>query len=144
MAIQAVFKTAHDQRMELVDATSAAPLTLNVGDLVTITSAGVVAIPLDSDSAPADAADIDLTSPGAGLSYAVIAQSDVSLAVLDGARSGPYKHVRVQDKTFQFDSTVVLGTTSKRISIFRVIDPFDVVLYDYTANAAGGRPEQLA
>lgn len=140
MAIQAVFKTAYHQHMELIEATSAADLVLNVGDLVTISSTNVIAKPAKSEGGAADAADVDLTSGN----YAVIAQSDTSLAVLDTARSGPYKHVRVQDKTWQFDSKVNLGTTKKRISIFRVTDPFDVVLYDYTADNSGGRPEQLA
>jgi hypothetical protein len=126
MAVQALFKTAYLQRMILVDALLAAPV--NVGDLVTYN-------PTTRAIAPA-------TDPTVA-NACIIAQSDTSLAVLDGARSGPYKHVRIQDKVWQFDRVVAAttGTITKKVSIFRVTNPLDVVVYDEATIT--GAPEQL-
>ena len=134
MAIQALFKTAYLQRMILVDAYLQNPV--NVGDLVTYNPTTKIIAPA-SDPTVANAC--------------IIAQSDVSMAVLDAARSGPYKHVRIQDKLWQFDRVVApvgdftvpatpTGPT-KRVSIFRVTNPMDIVTYDEASIT--GTPEML-
>lgn len=141
MAISALFKTAYLQHMVLIDAKSAEALTVNVGDLVTVKSDGTVAAISDP------ASEVDLSSPPAGNRYAIIAQTDISLASVDNGssvkRAGPYAHVPVEEKDLRFDSTLKLSTTAKKISVFWVTDPNDVVLKDYTAASGGGLPEQL-
>lgn len=132
MAITAKFKTAYLQHTNIAEVTAASKTVFHVGDLVEITKAGVIS----AKSGAASAAD--LTAPTAGSHYAIIAQSDISMAALDPTGSSPYKHVSVEDKNLQFDDTVTVDTTKKKISVFYIIDPNDVVLSDYTT------PEQLA
>lgn len=123
MAYKAKFKTAYLQRMEIIEATLAAKV--NVGDLVVYnpTSKALTA------SVGGD--------PTVANSY-IIAQSDTSFAAIAGGRSGPYKHVNVEDKNLQFDGSVDVSTTPKKVAVFRVTDPTDVIVESYTA------PEQLA
>lgn len=137
--ITALFKTAYLQHMVLIDAKSAAALTVNVGDLVTITPDGTVAAISGLASA------VDLSSPPTGKKYAIIAQTDISLASLDPSAkmAGPHAHVPVEGKDLRFNSTLKLSTTPKKISVFWVTDPNDVVLKDYTAASDGSLPEQL-
>lgn len=123
MAYTAKFKTAYLQRMEILEATLAA--AVNVGDLVTFTPAtGALAASVDGDASTAN-------------SY-VIAQSDISFAAMGGGRSGPYDHVKVEDKNLQYDAKVAASATKKKVAVFKVINPSDVVVKSYTTR------EQLA
>ena len=123
MAYTAKFKTAYLQRMESIEATLAA--AVNVGDLVTFNpSTGALAASTDGDASKAN-------------SY-IIAQSDISLAAIGGGRSGPYDPVTVEDKNLQYDAKVAASTTKKKVAVFKVINPSDVVVESYTTR------EQLA
>ena len=123
MAYTAKFKTAYLQRMEIIEATLAA--AVNVGDLVIFNpSTGALAASTDGDASKAN-------------SY-IIAQSDISLAAIGGGRSGPYDHVKVEDKNLQYDAKVAASTTKKKVAVFKVINPSDVVVESYTTR------EQLA
>ena len=120
MAFKASFKTAHHQHMILVDATLVA--AVNVGDLVLYnpTTKALTAATAAADVSEATAA--------------IIAQSDISLATLDGSGkiAGPYKHVKVEDKDLQFDGAVAASATAKKVSLFKVTDVTDVVVTEYT------------
>lgn len=124
--IRAAFKTAYLQKMVMKEVKGASAFNANVWDLVTVTPAGVIAAVSGLASA------VDLSSPPTGTSYAIVAQSDRSMAAIGGNHSGPYEHVPVEDKTVQFDGKVAITTTAKRVSLFMVTDPNDVVLTDYT------------
>ena len=140
MAVSAKFKTAYLQHTVVVDAKAAEDLTVNVFDLVTVKPDGTIAKPTESK-----AAEIDLTTPPEGTRYAIIGQSDVSMGSVQKnmTRAGAYDHVDVESKNLQYNSTVKLGTTPKRVSLFYVINPLDIVLEDYTLAAGDGRSEQL-
>lgn len=123
MAYTVKFKTAYLQRMEILEATLAA--AVNVGDLVTFTPAtGALAASADGDASAAN-------------SY-VIAQSDISFAAMGGGKSGPYDHVKVEDKNLQYDAKVAASATKKKVAVFKVINSSDVVVKSYTTR------EQLA
>lgn len=123
MAYTAKFKTAYLQRMEIIEATLAA--AVNVGDLVTFNpTTGALAASTDGDASKAN-------------SY-IIAQSDTSFAAIGSGRSGPYDHVKVEDKNLQYDAKVAASTTKKKVAVFKVINPSDVVVESYTTR------EQLA
>jgi len=117
MAYRAKFKTAYLQRMELIDATLVADV--NVGDLVVYDpSTKAITASVAGDATVAN-------------SY-IIAQSDVSLAAIGSGRSGPYDHVKVEDKNLQFDPKVKLSTTLKKVAVFKVVNPSDVEVEEYT------------
>lgn len=123
MAYNAKFKTAYLQKMEIIEATLANDLY--VDDLVVYNP---------STKALAASADGD---PTASNTY-IIAQSDISFAAIDGSKSGPYSHIPVEEKNLQFNGAVKASETLKKVAVFKVIDPTDVVVTSYT------NPEQLA
>lgn len=145
MAVSALFKTAYLQHTIIEDAVSTDALTVNVWDLVLVSKDAkgntlVAAV-------TGDAKSVDLNAPPAGQQYAIVGQSDVSMAAINPAgpvtHAGAYAHVPVEEKDLRFDSRVQLNTTPKRMSLFQIINPADIVLVDYTAGDNGGRSEQL-
>ena len=123
MAYKAKFKTAYLQHIQIIEATLAADL--KVDDLV-IYNPETKALTASTDG-KATAAN----------AY-IIAQSDISFAAIGGSRSGPYKHINVEDKNLQFDPAVKASSTLKKVAVFKVVDPTDVVVEQYTTS------EQLA
>jgi hypothetical protein len=125
---RALFKDAYLQREVIVDV-DVCPLCY-VGDLVTYD-------PATKTIAAATAA----TAANA----AIIAQSDITMHNIVGnatSRSNPGAHVDIESKTWQSDKSVAAkatGGVNKKVAIFRVTNPLDVVIYQGDATT-----EQLA
>jgi hypothetical protein len=114
--MKAKFKTAYLQRTQIVEATLAADLF--VDDLVTYNPTTRVM-----------AAATDPTAANA----AIIAHSDRSLGINVGTnRSTPYTKTPVEDKTLQYDGKVALSTTAKKVAIWSIKDPLDIITWTPT------------
>jgi len=117
---RAIFKTARFQSIEVVDATSAAAATFQVGDLVTYnpSTKAIAAVAAGTTTVPANAA--------------IIALSDIGLKEPGNkSRSGVYAHVDVESKNLQADKGVYFTAgQTKKVGLFFVTDAKDVVLSD--------------
>lgn len=100
---QANFKTAYLQKEISMDVTAASTLNLKVGDVVSITSAGVV-------SARSNATESTAKSSVALGDY-IVAQSDMTME---------YGHVPVENRDYQYHDDVVLGTAAKKAAFYRI------------------------
>lgn len=102
MAVKAHFKTAYGQREIVLDTKVAADL--HVGYLVTLSGSG------DTTSIAAATS----ATPTAG--QYIVAQSDMTMGKRDYSK---YE--------YEYDDVVKASTTLKKVALFRVDDPSDVI-----------------
>lgn len=102
MAVKAHFKTAYGQREIVVDAKVSEDL--HVGYLVTLSGSG--------DTTTIAAATSATVSEG----QYIVAQSDMTMGKRDYT-----KH------EFEYDDTVKASDTLKKVALFRVNDPSDII-----------------
>lgn len=120
------FKTGFHQReltMDLkvdgdggIDGTAATTsvLTLRVGDLVEISSGAIV--PVVTSSATSAAA---VAAPTIDTDMYIVAQSDMTLE---------YGHVPVENRDYRYDNKVADSATDKKVALFHVTDPADIIV----------------
>lgn len=106
-ATYAGFRTGWNQREVRVMAKGASALTLKVGELCTLSSAGVIA-----------KSNVG-TSGKASVGNVIIAQSDMTMGK---------GHVPVENHNYNYSDTVSITTTPKPIMVFVVSDPEDIVM----------------
>jgi len=116
---RALFKTAYLQRVVMIDV-DICPLCY-VGDLMTYTAATktLAVVATNVTAVPSDAV--------------IIAQSDITLHNINANRSTPYGHVDVESKNLQADKSVaakLTGGANKKVAVFFVTDPNDIVMID--------------
>lgn len=107
---KANFKTAYLQREVPLDVkVSSGTLQLHIGDVVSITSAGVVTARSNS---------VEATAKGAvAVGDYIVAQSDMTME---------YGHVPVENRDYRYSDEVNLGTTAKKAAFFRINNLEDV------------------
>ena len=110
---QANFKTAYLQRELPVDAKAASPLELHVGDVVsgTIGADGVYTLAARSNAAEATA------KSSVAVGDYIVAQSDMTME---------YGHVPVENRDYRYDDKVSMGTSAKKVALFKINDLSDI------------------
>ena len=110
---QANFKTAYLQREIPVDAKAASPLELHVGDVVsgTIGADGVYTLAARSNAAEATA------KSSVAVGDYIVAQSDMTME---------YGHVPVENRDYRYDDKVSMGTSAKKVALFKINDLSDI------------------
>lgn len=110
---QANFKTAYLQREIPVDAKAASPLELHVGDVVsgTIGTDGVYTLAARSNAAEATA------KSSVTVGDYIVAQSDMTME---------YGHVPVENRDYRYDDKVSMGTSAKKVALFKINDLSDI------------------
>lgn len=110
------FKTAYLQHeiVEDVKVTAGKSQVLHVGDIVKITN-GVLGLAL---SAGADAASF-VVFPELTTDMYIVAQSDQTME---------YGHVPVEMRDYRYDDKVADKATVKKVALFRIINPQDVIV----------------
>ena len=110
---QANFKTAYLQRELPVDAKAASPLELHVGDVVsgTIGTDGVYTL-----AARTGTVEETVKSSVAVGDY-IVAQSDMTME---------YGHVPVENRDYRYDDKVSMGTSAKKVALFKINDLSDI------------------
>ena len=110
---QANFKTAYLQREIPVDAKAASPLELHVGDVVsgTIGADGVYTLAARSNAAEATA------KSSVAVGDYIVAQSDMTME---------YGHVPVENRDYRYDDKVSMGTSPKKVALFKINDLSDI------------------
>ena len=110
---QANFKTAYLQRELPVDAKAASPIELHVGDVVsgTIGADGVLTIAARSNAAEATA------KSSVAVGDYIVAQSDMTME---------YGHVPVENRDYRYDDKVSMGTSAKKVALFKINDLSDI------------------
>lgn len=98
---KAHFKTAYLQREIVLDVKVNADM--EVGDLVTLAEGEISA----KEAGPAAAGDL------------IVAQSDMTME---------YGHVPVEQHDWRYSPKVALSTTKKKVALFRVTNPDDVIV----------------
>lgn len=104
--VKAQFKTGYNQREIVIDTQVAADL--KVGQVVTLSGTG-------SSTKITAAADTVLTP---AISHYIVAQSDMTMSITK------MDYTKGQ---FDYDDTVKASTTLKKVALFAVSDPTDVV-----------------
>lgn len=110
------FETAYLQHevVEDVKVTAGKNQVLHVGDIVKITN-GVLGLVLSaSASAAGSVAFPELTTD-----MYIVAQSDQTME---------YGHVPVEMRDYRYDSKVADKSTAKKVALFRIINPQDVIV----------------
>ena len=110
---QANFKTAYLQREIPVDAKAASPLELHVGDVVsgTIGTDGVYTLAARSNAVEATA------KSSVAVGDYIVAQSDMTME---------YGHVPVENRDYRYNDKVSLGTSAKKVALFKINDLSDI------------------
>ena len=110
---QANFKTAYLQRELPVDAKAASPLELHVGDVVsgTVGADGVLTIAARSNAVEATA------KSSVAVGDYIVAQSDMTME---------YGHVPVENRDYRYDDKVSMGTSAKKVALFKINDLSDI------------------
>lgn len=110
------FKTAYLQHeiVEDVKVTAGKNQVLHVGDIVKITN-GVLGLVLSASAASADA----VSFPALTTDMYIVAQSDQTME---------YGHVPVEMRDYRYDNKVADKATAKKVALFRIINPQDVIV----------------
>ena len=110
---QANFKTAYLQRELPVDAKAASPIELHVGDVVsgTIGADGVYTLAARSNAVEATA------KSSVAVGDYIVAQSDMTME---------YGHVPVENRDYRYNDKVSIGTSAKKVALFKINDLSDI------------------
>ena len=110
------FKTAYLQHeiVEDVKVTAGKSQVLHVGDIVKITN-GVLGLVLSASATAADS----VVFPELTTDMYIVAQSDQTME---------YGHVPVEMRDYRYDDKVADKATVKKVVLFRIINPQDVIV----------------
>lgn len=114
------FKTAYLQHeiVEDVKVTAGKNQVLHVGDIVKITN-GVLGLVLSAIATSAGG----VSFPALTTDMYIVAQSDQTME---------YGHVPVEMRDYRYDDKVADKTTAKKVALFRIINPQDVIVKQTT------------
>lgn len=114
------FKTAYLQHeiVEDVKVTAGKGQVLHVGDIVKITN-GVLGLVLSASATSANG----VSFPALTTDMYIVAQSDQTME---------YGHVPVEMRDYRYDDKVADKTTAKKVALFRIINPLDVIVKQTT------------
>lgn len=114
------FKTAYLQHeiVEDVKVTADKGQVLHVGDIVKITN-GVLGLVLSASATSANG----VSFPALTTDMYIVAQSDQTME---------YGHVPVEMRDYRYDDKVADKTTAKKVALFRIINPLDVIVKQTT------------
>lgn len=110
------FKTAYLQHeiVEDVRVTADKNQVLHVGDIVKITN-GVLGLVLSASATAASS----VVFPALTTDMYIVAQSDQTME---------YGHVPVEMRDYRYDNKVADKATAKKVALFRIINPQDVIV----------------
>ena len=110
------FKTAYLQHeiVEDVKVTAGQNQALHVGDIVKITN-GVLGLVLSASATSANG----VSFPALTTDMYIVAQSDQTME---------YGHVPVEMRDYRYDNKVADKATAKKVALFRIINPQDVIV----------------
>ena len=110
------FKTAYLQHevVEDVKVTAGKNQVLHVGDIVKITN-GVLGLVLAASATAAGS----VVFPALTTDMYIVAQSDQTME---------YGHVPVEMRDYRYDNKVADKATAKKVALFRIINPQDVIV----------------
>ena len=110
------FKTAYLQHevVEDVKVTAGKGQVLHVGDIVKITN-GVLGLVLSASATSANG----VSFPALTTDMYIVAQSDQTIE---------YGHVPVEMRDYRYDNKVADKATAKKVALFRIINPQDVIV----------------
>ena len=110
------FKTAYLQHeiVEDVKVTAGKGQVLHVGDIVKITN-GVLGLVLSASATSANG----VSFPALTTDMYIVAQSDQTME---------YGHVPVEMRDYRYDDKVADKSTAKKVALFRIINPQDVIV----------------
>lgn len=110
------FKTAYLQHeiVEDVKVTAGKGQVLHVGDIVKITN-GVLGLVLSASATSANG----VSFPALTTDMYIVAQSDQTME---------YGHVPVEMRDYRYDNKVADKATAKKVALFRIINPQDVIV----------------
>ena len=110
------FKTAYLQHeiVEDVKVTAGKNQVLHVGDIVKITN-GVLGLVLSASATSANG----VSFPALTTDMYIVAQSDQTME---------YGHVPVEMRDYRYDDKVADKSTAKKVALFRIINPQDVIV----------------
>lgn len=110
------FKTAYLQHeiVEDVKVTAGKGQVLHVGDIVKITN-GVLGLVLSASATSANG----VSFPALTTDMYIVAQSDQTME---------YGHVPVEMRDYRYDDKVADKATAKKVALFRIINPQDVIV----------------
>ena len=110
------FKTAYLQHeiVEDVKVTAGKGQVLHVGDIVKITN-GVLGLVLSASATSANG----VSFPALTTDMYIVAQSDQTME---------YGHVPVEMRDYRYDDKVADKATAKKVALFRIINPLDVIV----------------
>lgn len=114
------FKTAYLQHeiVEDVKVTAGKNQVLHVGDIVKITN-GVLGLVLSASATSANG----VSFPALTTDMYIVAQSDQTME---------YGHVPVEMRDYRYDDKVADKSTAKKVALFRIINPQDVIVKQTT------------
>ena len=114
------FETAHLQHeiVEDVKGTAGKGQVLHVGDIVKITN-GVLGLVLSASATSANG----VSFPALTTDMYIVAQSDQTME---------YGHVPVEMRDYRYDDKVADKSTAKKVALFRIINPLDVIVKQTT------------
>lgn len=114
------FKTAYLQHevVEDVKVTAGKNQVLHVGDIVKITN-GVLGLVLSASASAAGS----VVFPALTTDMYIVAQSDQTME---------YGHVPVEMRDYRYDDKVADKATAKKVALFRIINPQDVIVKQTT------------
>ena len=114
------FKTAFLQHeiVEDVKVTAGKNQVLHVGDIVKITN-GVLGLVLSASATSANG----VSFPALTTDMYIVAQSDQTME---------YGHVPVEMRDYRYDDKVADKSTAKKVALFRIINPLDVIVKQTT------------
>ena len=114
------FKTAYLQHevVEDVKVTAGKDQVLHVGDIVKITN-GVLGLVLSASATSANG----VSFPALTTDMYIVAQSDQTME---------YGHVPVEMRDYRYDDKVADKATAKKVALFRIINPQDVIVKQTT------------
>ena len=114
------FKTAYLQHevVEDVKVTAGKNQVLHVGDIVKITN-GVLGLVLSASATAAGS----VVFPALTTDMYIVAQSDQTME---------YGHVPVEMRDYRYDNKVADKATAKKVALFRIINPQDVIVKQTT------------
>ena len=114
------FKTAYLQHeiVEDVKVTAGKNQVLHVGDIVKITN-GVLGLVLSASPTSANG----VSFPALTTDMYIVAQSDQTME---------YGHVPVEMRDYRYDDKVADKSTAKKVALFRIINPQDVIVKQTT------------
>lgn len=114
------FKTAYLQHeiVEDVKVTAGKGQVLHVGDIVKITN-GVLGLVLSASASSANG----VSFPALTTDMYIVAQSDQTME---------YGHVPVEMRDYRYDDKVADKSTAKKVALFRIINPQDVIVKQTT------------